>query len=940
LANSGSTPEDVPGTAGSGILPAPAGGWATRPATGFDELERPAVEIFTAKDADGVAQWARVTQTSYTHNTVTVDPQVGGDVRTVTDAFDRPVRVEEHDGSAWQPTSYAYNLAGDLTTVTDPAGHPIRYGYDLAGRRIGMDDPDAGTTTDPNTWGWSYGYDPAGNQTRVTDARGTVVFTNYDQLNRPVERRRTNPTTGELMASWAYDAPGQAGLLDNSARWEHAGQHPGAYIVDVVGYDARNRPTGRSWTMFSADVPGLEGVYEVGYEYDRADHVTKTHYPQVGDPQNGGLPEETVTATYSNLGLPLKLDGTLLPTGELDEDYAAATVFGYDQRARPLIWAHGPVAGTDPAPLLTFRGYDNEQRLNHLQANAAGTIVQDHQIDYDPIGNVVEDNTFLNAKGWRECFGYDPRNRLTRAYTTATSDPETCAAGTPGSGDANYAYNDTYSYSPDGNLLSRVEGPDQTDVYHYTYPSGANAVRPHAPTAIDGPSESETWAYTWDPNGHQATRTNGGNTDTLVWSPDRLLDEIREANGNVKNSFVYDADGNRLVRRNVDGATGYIEGHELNANNSGSEIKVVRTYTLEGQPVAARTAQAGVEFLITDDQNSVELTVRSGGSTPQQERAYDPYGQKRSEDELATDRGWIGQIEDDRTGLNYLNARYYDPTMGRFLSPDPLLDMARPQTVNAYAYSMNNPMTFSDPGGMDPGWAHDRDPTNDCVECLSGSYLPSRSVDELELFAAEEEVREHDVRVSMIAARNPDLSLEQAEAWAYYFEYVQASSWSNEHAQRSIDFIQRRAEERSEDTALVGRLLDATAEVASDVGEFAVRNRQTIMAGGALLGYASCPFTAGVGCAVGSTLTVAAVADSAVSSATTCRAGGVSDSSCQNSLISLGLNTASWLGGSAGARWARPAAAAHLSQAARWTVEAASNVRWGTATFTIGLWWS
>jgi RHS repeat-associated protein len=697
LANVVSSPEAVAGTAGSGILAAPSAGWANTTATAFDELERPVWEIFFSTDEDGNDQVSRSTVTSYTHNTITVTPHVGGEVRTVTDAYERPVRVEEHDGTAWRPTSYGYNLAGDLTSVTDPAGHLIGYGYDLAGRRIGMDDPDAGFTTNTSTWGWTYGYDAAGNQTRVTDARGVALFTKYDELNRAVERRRDNATSGELLASWAYDAPGQAGLLDLSARWEHAGQHPGAYIVDVLGYDARNRPTGRSWTMFSADVPGLEGVYPVTYEYDRADHVTKVSYPEVGDPQNGGLPQETVTTTYNSLGLPTKLDGSLLPTGADDEDYAVATGFGYDDRARPVVWAHGAVDGSDS--LFTLRVYDADQRLGRLQAIAAGTMVQDHQLDFDPVGNLIEDNTFLAAKGWRECFGYDPRNRLTRAYTTATTEDQTCAAGTPAGGDANFAYNDTYAYSVDGNLTQRVEGADQTDVFTYTYPLGASAVRPHAPTAIDGPSASEDWSYTWDANGQQANRTLGGDTDTLVWSADRLLDEIREANGNVKNSFVYDADGNRMVRRNVDGATGYFEGHELNANNSGSEIKVVRTYSLEGQPVAIRTAQ-GVEHLVADNQGSVELTIPFGSSTPSQQRAYAPYGQKRSSDEPATDRGWIGQIEDDRTGLNYLNARYYDPVIGRFLTPDPLYDMGIPESINPYQYGLNNPTTYSDPSGL------------------------------------------------------------------------------------------------------------------------------------------------------------------------------------------------------------------------------------------------
>ncbi len=674
--------EAVTGTPGTGVLPAPPAGWANRTQIAYDELSRPFWELFWAG-----TQLSHSTFTRYTHNSAAVDRHVGGDVVTVTDAYDRPVSVAEQDGSQWATTRYGYNAAGDLTTVTDPADHQISYDYDLAGRRTAMSDPDAGS--------WSYGYDPAGNQTLVTDARNVRIYTNYDAIDRPTERRKDSATTGTRLASWEYDAAGELGLLNRSSRWQHTGQHPGAYIVDVTGYDGRSRPTGRSWTLYSADVPGLEGVYQVGYGHDRADHLVSVAYPQVGDPQNGGLPAETVTTTYNSLGLPTKLDGTLLPTSPVDQDYSYATGFGYDDRARPAVWGYGATTGS--SALLTLREYDANQRLGRMQANAAGTVVQDRQIGYDPVGNITERNTTLAAKTWRECFGYDQRIRLTRAYTTAPAD--TCA-GTPGAGDANFAYHHTYSYSTDGNLTRRVEGADQTNTFSYSYPAGATAARPHAATAIDGPSASDDWTYTWDANGQQATRTVGGNTDTVAWGPDRFLDEIREANGNVKNSFVYDADGSRLVRRHVDGATAYIEGHEINANNSGSEIKVVRTYTLDGAAVGTRTAH-GVDHLVADNQNSVELVVPSGSNTPSVTRAYLPYGGERgTTDEPATDRGWIGQIEDDRTGLNYLNARYYDPVIGRFLTTDPLYDLARPQTINPYAYGLNNPVTHADPSGL------------------------------------------------------------------------------------------------------------------------------------------------------------------------------------------------------------------------------------------------
>jgi RHS repeat-associated protein len=82
--------------------------------------------------------------------------------------------------------------------------------------------------------------------------------------------------------------------------------------------------------------------------------------------------------------------------------------------------------------------------------------------------------------------------------------------------------------------------------------------------------------------------------------------------------------------------------------------------------------------------------------------AYLPYGAERGDttDDLAIDRGWLGQYEDSGTGLTYLHARYYDPALGRFLSPDPLMDPSDPRTLDPYRYADNNPIVFTDPTGL------------------------------------------------------------------------------------------------------------------------------------------------------------------------------------------------------------------------------------------------
>ncbi|MBN2240870.1 MAG: RHS repeat-associated core domain-containing protein [Dehalococcoidales bacterium] len=77
---------------------------------------------------------------------------------------------------------------------------------------------------------------------------------------------------------------------------------------------------------------------------------------------------------------------------------------------------------------------------------------------------------------------------------------------------------------------------------------------------------------------------------------------------------------------------------------------------------------------------------------------YMPYGTVRS-GEIPTDRLFTGQRYDD-TGLYYYGARYYDPEIGRFISPDTIVpDPMNPQSFNRYSYCLNNPLKYIDPTG-------------------------------------------------------------------------------------------------------------------------------------------------------------------------------------------------------------------------------------------------
>ncbi|MDB2439306.1 RHS repeat-associated core domain-containing protein [Hellea sp.] len=85
---------------------------------------------------------------------------------------------------------------------------------------------------------------------------------------------------------------------------------------------------------------------------------------------------------------------------------------------------------------------------------------------------------------------------------------------------------------------------------------------------------------------------------------------------------------------------------------------------------------------------------------------YTPFGEALI-DAAANDNqsGFTGHIKDKSTGLNYMQARYYDPNVGRFLSVDPVtfMDTGNPGMFNRYAYTWNDPVNLTDPDGRNPG---------------------------------------------------------------------------------------------------------------------------------------------------------------------------------------------------------------------------------------------
>ena len=178
---------------------------------------------------------------------------------------------------------------------------------------------------------------------------------------------------------------------------------------------------------------------------------------------------------------------------------------------------------------------------------------------------------------------------------------------------------------------------------------------------------------------------------------------------NVVTTFVYDGEGNRVVK-NVDGwVTVYIGQHYVcqgteDALNTGTSLSCVKMIFANGQRVAMVDVGPNptVTYFHQDHLGSSSVTTDQAGVVDQ-EYTYYPYGATNFQSGLPEDDvhyKFTGQELDGSTGLYDYHARLYDPVIGRFISPDNIVpELFNPQALNRYSYVGNNPLRYIDPTG-------------------------------------------------------------------------------------------------------------------------------------------------------------------------------------------------------------------------------------------------
>ncbi|WP_052852654.1 polymorphic toxin-type HINT domain-containing protein [Streptomyces avicenniae] len=644
----------------------------------YDGLGRVTTERQLSGNSDGTTtEWARAGYT-YGGDRVNLDPMDGGiATTTITDVHGRTTELRQYRGATptgeHDVTRYRYNARGELIRAEDPAGNEWTWEYDILGRLRTTEDPDAGTTVRT--------YNERDELVSTTDARAETVHHTYDNIGRRTALREGS-ANGRLMASWVWDTVAE-GQLTSSTRHTADGAR---YTTRFESYDDRNRPIGTS--VIVPSVPGeeaLSGTYTSGTEYNRDNTPRSIGYPTAGD-----LPGTTLTPLYDGIR---RVTGL---TGSNNTSYLSD--IRYSLTGKPLQHA---LTGGAQSTWVTNSYEWGTQRLHDTRVDREDVSGVDRSVTYgyDDIGNVlsIADDSATGTDN--QCFRYDYLRRLTEAWaegdTTCSTAPSDAAMG----GVAPYWHSFTYDLV--GNRRTETLHEQQT-TRTYAYPEPGTA-QPHTLTSVtqETPDVTSLQEYGYDDSGNTLTRQVGGETESLTWDAEGHLATVEDANGAVT-EYVYDADGNRLLARTPTETIVYLGHTELRLATGATEAQATRYIDLYGGGTAVQENDGTLYLTLPDHHNTGELAIDTGTQQLAQRRTL-PFGGPRGAEPAfwPGSRGFVGGIADS-TGLTHLGAREYDPALGRFISVDPVLDLTDPQQINGYAYSNNNPTTFTDPTGLKP----------------------------------------------------------------------------------------------------------------------------------------------------------------------------------------------------------------------------------------------
>jgi RHS repeat-associated protein len=583
----------------------------------------------------------------------TTDP-LGNITRYAYDSLGRLVETRYADGLT---SKTAYDAIGNEIAKVDRANHQTKYEYDALQHLIAVVDPTNSRT--------SYNYDELGDLIAETDANGHQTKYEYDGLQRrtavirPLGQRSTT----------AYDkASNVISYTDFNGQTTNYAYGLGNLLTGKQLSDGSQTSITYSATGKRQSVMDSRGT--TSYTYNAQGQITKVANPDgqqisYAYDSQGHLSRITTTAGTTTYAY-----GAFNRLQQVTDSQGGITAYTYDLA--------GNLVNTRFANGITeTRWYDSLNRLVSVtNTNAQSQIVSSYAYVLDAVGNKLQS---LENSGRKVDYIYDTRDRLlSEKITDAMSGNRTIA----------------YTYDAVGNRLTLSDSVAGDTSYSYN----------ENDWLVKETHLGEQTQYTYDNNGSLLSKFhNASDKMTYAWNLDHQLSEVQIINAisTHQSTYTYDVDGNR-VSQTVNGVgTNYL----VDTNRGLAQVAVESdsqgvkaSYTYAGG-VISQTSSNVQSFYINDGHSGVRLVTNNNGSVINA-YSYDGYGNLLQSVGGTTPDRYRGEARDSQTELQYLRARYYDSSNGRFLSVDPFEGMTdNPVSRHRYLYGNSNPITYSDPSG-------------------------------------------------------------------------------------------------------------------------------------------------------------------------------------------------------------------------------------------------
>lgn len=478
-----------------------------------------------------------------------------------------------------------------------------------------------------------------------------------------------------LRTEYAYDPAGNLTVMKDYRYTEAGGLF---YQYTQRQYDGFGRMIGESETDCSGSEPTEEELASrrISYTYDDNNRLTEVTYPEGFDSQVSKL-----AYVYGDYGRLQKIQAvTAAGTKDL-------RIYTYDAMGNVATIQDDRSGLGGTGYTLKSYSYDRLERpisITVTDSEKSGEV-EKYTYAYDKNGQIVTETkkNFYPESGigridetWE--YTYDPLGRL---LTTIVTDNQ--------SGEVKMQK--AYTYDGAGNRLTETENGVQTV---NTYNSLNQLI------------QSGSSSFVYDANGNLKQENAGNVIKNYTYDADnRLASAVFTENGvqKLQQENVYNGEGQRIAKTENDQTTRYSyqdgslvytsggeENQSLNLLDSGGEIiaaeresETAKTYVFYNKDVRASTTT------VLDESGEAKVTY-----------IYSDFGETEADSDFYNEICYTGGIWDSSTGLYYLNARYYDPETGRFLSEDTYRGTAdTPQTLHLYVYCANNPVNCVDPSG-------------------------------------------------------------------------------------------------------------------------------------------------------------------------------------------------------------------------------------------------